>query len=83
MYGYTLMEVTGLPSGTIYPALRRLERDQLIQSRWESRLVAHAALRPPRKYYQLTRSGKSALETARGRYPLLARMAPTEEVQDL
>ncbi|MBV9677921.1 MAG: PadR family transcriptional regulator, partial [Acidobacteriaceae bacterium] len=40
LYGYTVMEVTGLPSGTIYPALRRLERDRFIQSRWERLSVA-------------------------------------------
>jgi len=35
-YGFDIMDVTGLPSGTVYPALRRLERDQLIQSKGES-----------------------------------------------
>ena len=29
IYGYTVMEVTGLPSGTVYPALRRMERDRV------------------------------------------------------
>lgn len=82
LYGYTVMEVTGLPSGTIYPALRRLERDRFIQSRWERLSVADAALRPPRKYYQLTRSGEAVLEAARRRYPLLAKLTPTKEVPD-
>ncbi len=82
IYGYTVMEVTGLPSGTVYPALRRLERDQLIRSRWESQAVADDALRPPRKYYKLTRSGEAALEASRRRYPLLVKLAPREEVQD-
>ena len=27
VYGFSIMEVTGLPSGTVYPAMRRLERD--------------------------------------------------------
>ena len=36
VYGYSVMEMTGLPSGTVYPALRRLERDDLIRSQWES-----------------------------------------------
>ena len=27
--GFGVMEVTGLPSGTVYPAMRRLERDDL------------------------------------------------------
>lgn len=82
IYGYTVMEVTGLPSGTVYPALRRLERDQLIRSQWERQSIADAALRPPRKYYKLTRSGEVTLEASRKRYPLLAKLVPTEEVQD-
>jgi DNA-binding PadR family transcriptional regulator len=82
IYGYTVMEATGLPSGTVYPALRRLERDQLIRSQWERQSIAVAALRPPRNYYKLTRSGEAALEAARKRYPLLAKLVPAEEVQD-
>jgi PadR family transcriptional regulator PadR len=82
IYGYTVMAVTGLPSGTVYPALRRLERDQLIRSQWERQSIADAALRPPRKYYKLTRSGEAVLEASRKRYPLLARLIPSEEVQD-
>jgi DNA-binding PadR family transcriptional regulator len=81
IYGYTVMEVTGLPSGTIYPALRRLEKDGLIRSHWERQSVADAALRPPRKYYRLTAAGESALELSRKRYPLLAGIAPKVEVQ--
>ena len=29
VYGFSIMEMTGLPSGTVYPAMRRLERDDL------------------------------------------------------
>jgi DNA-binding PadR family transcriptional regulator len=82
VYGYTVMEVTGLPSGTVYPALRRLEREQLIQSRWERQSIADAALRPARKYFNLSRSGKSTLEVSLKRYPLLAQLAPRVEVQE-
>jgi PadR family transcriptional regulator PadR len=82
IYGYTVMEVTGLPSGTVYPALRRLERDQLILSHWERQSIADAALRPPRKYYKLTSDGEMTLEVSRKRYPLLAKLVPTEEVHD-
>jgi PadR family transcriptional regulator, regulatory protein PadR len=32
IYGFSVMEHTGLPSGTVYPAMRRLERDSLIRS---------------------------------------------------
>jgi PadR family transcriptional regulator, regulatory protein PadR len=82
IYGYTVMELTGLPSGTVYPALRRLERDQLIKSQRERQSIADAEQRPPRKYYKLTRSGEAALETSRQRYPLLAKLAPAEEVPE-
>jgi DNA-binding PadR family transcriptional regulator len=82
IYGYTVMEVTGLPSGTVYPALRRLDRDQLIRSQWEHQSIADEALRPARKYYKLTRSGQAALDASRKRYPLLAKLTPIEEVED-
>ena len=32
IYGYTVMAATGLPSGTVYPALPRLEREQFRRS---------------------------------------------------
>jgi DNA-binding PadR family transcriptional regulator len=83
IYGYSVMEVTGLPSGTVYPAMRRLERDQLIRSQWERQSVADAALRPPRKYYKLTHSGRVTLEASQKRYPLLAKLVPAEEVQEV
>lgn len=81
IYGYSVMEATGLPSGTVYPALRRLERDELIRSKWERQSIADAALRPPRKYYELISSGTAILESSRRRYPLLAMLAPRIEAQ--
>lgn len=72
MYGLSIMEATGLPSGTVYPALRRLERDALIRSSWEHQKIADADQRPLRKYYKLSRAGKTRLESAQKRYPLLA-----------
>src|SRR5262245_14192569 len=80
IYGYTVMEVTGLPSGTVYPALRRMERDRLIRSQWERQSLADAEQRPPRKYYRLTRSGEATLEASRKRYALLARLVPASEL---
>src|SRR5262245_15916340 len=82
IYGYTVMEATGLPSGTVYPALRRLERDRLIRSQRERQAIADAELRPARKYYGLTRSGEVALEASRKRYPLVAKLA-SKDVQDV
>jgi PadR family transcriptional regulator PadR len=79
VYGFSIMEMTGLPSGTVYPAMRRLERDELIRSQWEQQSIADAEQRPPRKYYKLTRAGKSTLESSRKRYPLLTKLIPTPE----
>lgn len=75
-YGFSVMETTGLPSGTVYPALRRLEREGFIRSQWESQTVADAGQRPPRKYYRITRSGEATLRASQKRYPLLARLFP-------
>ena len=76
IYGFSIMEQTGLPSGTVYPALRRLERDLLIRSEWEKQAIADKELRPPRKYYKLSRLGKTTLEASQKRYPLLIRLLP-------
>lgn len=78
-YGFSIMEMTGLPSGTVYPAMRRLERDDLIRSEWERQAIADAEQRPPRKYYKLTAAGITSLEASRKRYPLLERLIPEEE----
>jgi len=71
-YGLSVMDATGLPSGTVYPALRRLEKAGLIRSSWESQRIADAEQRPARKYYRLTRGGTDRLEVAQRRYPLLS-----------
>lgn len=70
-YGFDIMEATGLPSGTVYPALRRLEDQSLIQSTWEKQSKALAEQRPARKYYKLTSQGERTLTKAVQRYPLL------------
>ncbi len=79
VYGFGIMERTGLPSGTVYPALRRLERDALIRSEWEKAVVAEKELRPARKYYKLTHAGRTTLERSLKRYPLLDRLATADE----
>src|ERR1700735_2425211 len=82
IYGFSIMEITGLPSGTVYPAMRRLERDGLIVSRWERQSIADAEQRPLRKYYKLTRNGRTTLDTASKRYPLLTKLIPSPEVEN-
>ena len=63
-YGFEIMDVTDQPSGTVYPALSRLEDLGYVRSRWEDAARAHAEKRPPRRYYQITGSGEEALEEA-------------------
>jgi len=70
-YGFEVMTVTGLASGTVYPALRRLEDTGMVESKWEKHQIAQKELRPPRKYYELTGDGEEALAEAVKRYRLL------------
>ncbi|HEV8486322.1 MAG TPA: PadR family transcriptional regulator [Blastocatellia bacterium] len=75
-YGFDIMDITGLPSGTVYPALRRLEETGLVDSKWEKATIAQREQRPPRKYYELTPDGKDALTEAVNRYRLLESRMP-------
>jgi DNA-binding PadR family transcriptional regulator len=75
-YGFNVMDVTGLPSGTVYPALRRLERDGLVKGKWEDEAIALADERPARRYYRTTRAGRQALAYLIEKYPLLGKMTP-------
>jgi PadR family transcriptional regulator, regulatory protein PadR len=65
-YGYDLMKAAGLPSGTLYPMLARLEDQKLVTSAWETPQVVGER---PRRYYQLTSEGVEVarLELARVR----------------
>ncbi len=66
-HGYAIMEALragsdgrfDLPTGTIYPALRRLERTGLIKGRWS--MVNGRS----RHTYELTAAGRRALSTER------------------
>jgi len=53
-YGYDLMKAARLPSGTLYPLLARLEREELVASAWET---PQQEGERPRKYYRLTGEG--------------------------
>ncbi|HWB69042.1 MAG TPA: PadR family transcriptional regulator [Solirubrobacterales bacterium] len=55
-YGFELARATGLPSGTIYPILRRLEGEELIESRWAE--VETETQRRRRRYYALSAEGR-------------------------
>jgi DNA-binding PadR family transcriptional regulator len=66
-HGYAVMEVLragsggrfDLPTGTIYPALRRLERAGLVHTRWSE----DGGRR--RRLYELTPSGRQMLDAER------------------
>lgn len=63
-YGFDIMDQTGLASGSVYPALSKLEKNGLVRSRWESAAVARREKRPPRRYYEITGAGREALAEA-------------------
>lgn len=60
-YGYDiaarLAEAVNMGEGTVYPLMRRMQNDGLV-----STYLAESDSGPTRKYYRLTRSGRSALE---------------------
>ena len=66
MYGYQLVREIGnrssgyfrLKEGTLYPALHRLERDGLIEGKWEGSLAGQS-----RRYYHITPQGQGRLKS--------------------
>lgn len=71
-FGFDIMDATGLTSGTVYPALERLEELGYVRSKWERDAIAHKDGRPARRYFEITAAGSKALTEALARYPLLA-----------
>jgi DNA-binding PadR family transcriptional regulator len=78
LYGFDIIDITGLPGGTVYPALRRLEEATYLTSKWEKQSVALKEQRPARKYYELTREGHEALAEAVKRYRQLEQTQPKQ-----
>ncbi len=76
-HGFQIMDATGLPSGTIYPLLRRLDREGLVSSRWEKPAVARREQRPPRRYYQLTTAGEAQRALALERFHAISTLIGT------
>jgi len=70
-FGFDIMEATGLTSGTVYPALDRLESAGYLRSKWEDAAAAHAEGRPARRYFTLTASGVTTLAAALAKYKAL------------
>ncbi len=70
-HGFQIMDVTGLPSGSVYPILRRLEQEGLVRARWERHEIAQREGRPPRRYYDIEAEGEAWLAGARARFRAL------------
>lgn len=74
-YGYSLVRGLAVPGsteikeGTVYPILSRLAREGLVRSQW-----IESSQGPPRKYYELTASGRSACESLQAEFGRLVRL---------
>jgi PadR family transcriptional regulator PadR len=75
-YGFEIMDVTNLASGTVYPILTRLDETALVRSKWEDSRAAQQEKRPARRYYLITAAGEKALEEGISRYRALMPLAP-------
>ncbi len=73
-YGFDVMDATGLPDGTVYPILRRLERRGVLEGQWEPVEHARKEQRPQRRYYRLTPVGEASLSEVLARFPALPRL---------
>ena len=76
-YGFDIMDVTGLPDGTVYPILRRLERRGVLKGDWEDEASAKSEARPQRRYYELTPLGETSIVEVEARFPALPRLFET------
>jgi DNA-binding PadR family transcriptional regulator len=75
-YGYSLVQSLeekgfGMDAGTLYPLLRRLEKQELLVSKWETSGTK------PRKYYILTDSGKKVYAALCGEWNGMVRCMET------
>ncbi|ASA23629.1 PadR family transcriptional regulator [Paenibacillus donghaensis] len=72
-YGYELVtllekwEQLAITEGTLYPLLRRMQKDNYLESFWQG-----SDYGPPRKYYSLTAAGAVLLETMSSEWSLLS-----------
>lgn len=60
-YGYELMKLADLSSGTLYPLLARLSESGWLEAEWEE---SELPGRPPRQLYRLTATGRSEAQLA-------------------
>jgi PadR family transcriptional regulator PadR len=53
-----LSQAIGMGEGTIYPLMRRLQNERLVET-----YLVESPAGPPRKYYRLTEAGKASLSS--------------------
>src|SRR6185295_18409399 len=58
-----MADAVGMGEGTIYPLMRRMQNDGLV-----STYLQESASGPPRKYYKITRAGRTAFEAQRAEW---------------
>ena len=61
-YGLEIIERTGLPSGTVYPLLARLEGEGWVTSHWETTDVRTRG--PRKRIYEMTVDGAEQARAA-------------------
>jgi PadR family transcriptional regulator, regulatory protein PadR len=66
-YGYQitsrLSEAIGMAEGTVYPLLRRMQKDELVDT-----YLIDSDAGPPRRYFKLTKAGHRALTAKRAEW---------------
>jgi DNA-binding PadR family transcriptional regulator len=72
-FGYEMLDLLGLKSGSLYPILMRLADRGLLEARWDREA---APGRPPRHLYRLTPDGLAAAAEVAGRERLASPGGP-------
>jgi len=60
LYGYEIMQIAGISSGTMYPLLLKLEEQGLVASNWENADPTSEG-RPRRRLYRITAEGQRTI----------------------
>jgi PadR family transcriptional regulator, regulatory protein PadR len=75
--GAELMELTGIPSGNLYPLLIKLQQGGILESRWED-IDPTVAARPRRRFYRLSARGVELAQRVLGELAVPARALKPE-----
>lgn len=80
-YGYSLVQKLAgkeipIEAGTLYPLLRRLEKQNLLVSEWDTTESR------PRKYYRLSEEGKEVLKQLKDEWRQISNLLETVLQED-